>query len=436
MPDKREWYRLDTAAKIYPSISQTHNNTTFRLELELDEPVSRENLQEALVKVMPRFPTFAVTLRRGMFWYYLEPNPAIPVVREESGFPCKRLKDFINHGFLFNIMYYKKNVIMECFHGLADGAGAIEFFKTLLYEYFKLCGYDMDAEGMVLDADGKVPAEELENSFNAYYDAKGESNKLRVPKAFHIMGTPNTDGGIFLTHGMIGLKEFLGKVKEKGVTVSAYIAALLIACTAKDQGLEYRKDKHPIIISVPMDLRGMFPSHTLRNFISFANVGTVIEGKIEFDRILADVSAQLKAGLSKESISANINKNVGFEKNPFIRMTPLFVKNLVVSSSYKHFGEGGYTMVLSNLRTAQFPKTMQAHIRQVYYALGVSDMNPMNCVVVSYQDKMVITFALKYAEMNGADNDELLRRLQGICGRLSEGLPIVREAAHRQPVGK
>jgi hypothetical protein len=380
MPDKREWYRLDTAAKIYPSISQTHNNTTFRLELELDAEVKRETLQEALVKIMPRFPTFAVTLRRGMFWYYFEPNPAIPVVKEENGFPCKRLKDFINNGFLFNIMYYKKNVIMECFHGLAD-------------EYFKLCGYDMDAEDMVLDADGKVPAEELENSFNAYYDAKGEANKLRVPKAFHIMGTPNPDGGIFLTHGIIDLKEFLARVKERGVTVSAYVAALLIACTAKDQGLEYKKDKRPIIISVPMDLRGMFPSHTLRNFISFANVGTVIDGKVDFDRILMDVSAQLKAGLSRESISANINKNVGFEKNPFIRMTPLFVKNLVVSSSYKNYGEGGYTMVLSNLRTAQFPKTMQAHIKQVYYALGVSDMNPMNCVVVSYQDKMVITFA-------------------------------------------
>lgn len=393
MPDKREWYRLDTAAKIYPSISQTHNNTTFRLELELDEPVSKEKLQEALVKLMPRFPTFAVTLRRGMFWYYLEPNPAIPVVKEETGFPCKRLKDFINNGFLFNVMYYKRNVIMECFHGLADGAGAIEFFKTLMYEYFKLCGYEMDSEDMVLDAEGKVPAEELENSFNVYYDAKGIANKLSVPKAFHIVGTSNTDGGIFLTHGIIDLKEFLKKVKEKGVTVSAYIAALLIACTAKEQGLEFRKEKRPIIISVPMDLRGMFPSHSLRNFISFANVGTVINGKIDFDRILEDVSAQLKEGLSKENISANINKNVGFEKNPFIRMTPLFVKNLVVSSSYKHFGEGSYTMVLSNLRTARFPKSMQQHIKQVYYALGVSDMNPLNCVVVSYQDKMVITFA-------------------------------------------
>lgn len=393
MPEEKNWYRLDTAAKIYPSISQTHNNTTFRLEFELDELVDKDKLQEALVKIMPRFPTFAVTLRRGMFWYYFEPNSALPIVKEETGFPCKRLKDFINNGFLFNIMYFKKNVIMECFHGLADGAGGIEFFKTLMYEYFKLYGYDMDAEDMVLDADGKVPAEELEDSFNVYYDAKGTTNKLRTSKAFHIMGTPNTDNGIFLTHGIIDLKELLAKVKEKKVTVSAYIAALLITCIAEDQGLEYTNDKRPIIISVPMDLRGMFPSHTLRNFISLANVGTVIDGKIDFDRILQDVSHQLQVGLSKERISANINKNVGFEKNPFIRMTPLFVKNLVVSNSYKNYGEGSYTMVLSNLRTAQFPKSMQKHIKQVYYALGVSDMNPMNCVVVSYQEKMIITFA-------------------------------------------
>ena len=45
---------------------------------------------------------------------------------------------------------------------------------------------------------GKVRADELENSFNVYYDAKGAANKLRTPRAFHIMGTPNHDGGIFI----------------------------------------------------------------------------------------------------------------------------------------------------------------------------------------------------------------------------------------------
>ncbi|WP_066646135.1 hypothetical protein [Christensenella timonensis] len=393
IPGERDWYQLDTAAKIYPSISQTHNNTTFRLMLELGEQVDRDKLQEALVKIMPRFPSFAVTLKRGMFWYYLEPNDALPVVKEETGFPCKRLKDFINNGFLFNVTYYKKNVIMECFHGLSDGAGAIEFLKTLLYEYFKLCGYDMDAEGMVLDAEGKVSADELENSFSTYYDAKGDFNKLKQPKAYHILGTRNDDDGIFLTHGIIDLKQLLAHVKTKGVTVSAYIAALLLFCIAKEQLLIERKVKKPIIVSVPMDLRSMFPSHTLRNFISFANVGMSVEGELDFDEILAEISRQLKEGLTKEKISANINKNVKYEQNPFIRMTPLFMKNIVVSNSYKSYGEGAYTVVLSNLRTAQFPKTMEKHIRQVYYALGVSEMNPMNCVVVSYKDKMVITLA-------------------------------------------
>lgn len=385
--------RLDTAAKIYPSISETHNNTTFRLAVELYEPVNGDTLQEAVVRIMPRFPSFAVTLKRGLFWYYLEHNDALPVVREESGFPCRRLKDFINNGFLFNVMYYHNSVIMECFHGLADGAGAIEFLKTLLYEYFKLRGYDIDAEGLIMEPDGRVHAHELENSFDTYYEQGGEHNKLKQPVAYHILGTANPDNGIFLTHGLMDLKEFLQTVKKKGVTVSAYVAALLIYYTYRSQLLEYRRSKKPIIISVPVDLRGMFPSNTLRNFISYANVGMEVREGMTFDDILGSISEQLREGLSMESVHAKINKNVKFEKNPFIRMTPLFFKNLVVSNSYKMYGEGSYTMVLSNLRTTKFPEAMQKHIKMVYYALGVSDMNPMNCVLVSYGDKMGVTFA-------------------------------------------
>ncbi len=402
MPD-RDWYRLDTAAKIYPSISQTHNNTTFRLDFELYEEVDGNLLQQALVRILPRFPSFCVTLKRGLFWYYLDTNHAIPVVKEDTGFPCRRLKDFVNNGFLFNVMYHRNNIIMECFHGLADGAGAIEFLKTMVYEYFVLKGYPMENEGMVMDTEERVSQDELENSFLKYYDNKGDYTRLKQPVAYHIMGTPMHPNEIFVTHGIMDLKQFLGKVKQRGVTVSAYVAALLIYCIASTQ-VEYMGSKNPIIISVPIDLRSMFPSDTLRNFVSFANVGMVVEKSTTFDDIVAVVSAQLAEGLKKERIHANINKNVKFEKNPFIRITPLFLKNMVVSNTYRLYGEGSYTMLLSNLKTTRLPDSMRKYIKEIYYTLGVSDLNPLNCVVVSYEDKMIITFA------RGIEETDIIRK--------------------------
>lgn len=395
MAETPQWLRLDTAAKIYPAISATHNNTTFRLDVELFEDVNALALQEALIKIMPRFPSFAVTLRRGLFWYYLEANNQVPLVVEDAGYPCKRLGDLMSQGFLFRVTYFGQHIIMECFHGLADGAGAIEFLKTLLYEYFMLCGYSIDAEGMVLDANGRVRADEYENSFLRWYEQDPEANwvKLRQRQAYHIIGTPLPMDDIRVTHGIMPLKEFLGAIKKRGVTVTAYVASMLIYIIYREQGLAFRRDRRPIVISVPIDLRAMFPSHTLRNFISLANVGVEITKELRPDEILESVSRQLKEGMNPDRIRANVVRNVKYERHPLIRTVPLFIKNMVVSNTYRAFGEGTYTMVLSNLRTTTFPSSMEKHIKCIYYSLGVSEINPMNCVLVSFKDKMIVTFA-------------------------------------------
>jgi len=300
-------------------------------------------------------------------------------------------------------MYLRNNIIMECFHGLADGAGAIEFLKTMVYEYFLLKGYPMESEGMVMDAEDHASQNEIENSFLKYYDNKGDYTKLKQPIAYHIMGTPMDPNEIFVTHGIMNLKKFLAHVKSSGVTVSAYVASLLIYCIASTQA-EYAGSKKPIIVSVPVDLRSMFPSGTLRNFVSFANVGMAVKKDTSFSDILQSVSIQLKEGLKKEKIHANINKNVKFEKNPFIRITPLFVKNMVVSNTYRLYGEGSYTMLLSNLKTTHMPGSMRKYIKNIYYTLGVSDLNPLNCVIVSYEGNMIITFA------RGIEETDIIRK--------------------------
>ena len=62
------WYALDNAAKIYPAVMNPDWGAVFRLSCTIDEEVDPVALDAALVRAMKRFPMFAVSLRRGLFW--------------------------------------------------------------------------------------------------------------------------------------------------------------------------------------------------------------------------------------------------------------------------------------------------------------------------------------------------------------------------------
>ena len=50
------WYRLDNAGKLYPAIRGSRRTTVFRLSADLTAPVHVGRLQDALDRLMPRFP--------------------------------------------------------------------------------------------------------------------------------------------------------------------------------------------------------------------------------------------------------------------------------------------------------------------------------------------------------------------------------------------
>ena len=79
------WMRLDNAAKIYPAAKRRKWNNVFRLSATLTQPVDPVVLQAALDKTAPRFPSIAVRLRRGVFWYYLEEIPQAPKAAAGAG---------------------------------------------------------------------------------------------------------------------------------------------------------------------------------------------------------------------------------------------------------------------------------------------------------------------------------------------------------------
>ena len=67
-----KWYRLDNAAKIFPPSRSKNDYKVFRFSATLLEPVKVDILNKALDETLEEYPIFKSSLKKGIFWYYLE----------------------------------------------------------------------------------------------------------------------------------------------------------------------------------------------------------------------------------------------------------------------------------------------------------------------------------------------------------------------------
>ena len=129
---QKNWYRLDTAALIFPATIRRDWCNVFRLSAGLTEPVDPAILQQATDGLRKRFPSYFVTLRRGAFWYYLEESAAPVQVREDYAYPLVFMSGAeLKHNCL-RVLYYRKRIAVEFFHSLTDGRGDRKNGKGIL----------------------------------------------------------------------------------------------------------------------------------------------------------------------------------------------------------------------------------------------------------------------------------------------------------------
>ena len=161
--------RLDNAAKIYPAAKRRNWNNFFLLSATLTEPVDTAVLRSALDVTARRFPSMAVRLRRGVFWYYLEQIPQAPAIQPEKSCPLAHAPFDQVRRCALRVLVYHDRIAVEFFHAITDGTGGTIFLKTLLAEY--LCqkyGITVPAEDGVLGRLEEPDEEELEDSFLRY----------------------------------------------------------------------------------------------------------------------------------------------------------------------------------------------------------------------------------------------------------------------------
>ena len=145
---------------------------------------------------------------------------------------------------------------------------------------------------------------------------------------------------------------------------------------------------------MPINLRNLFPSKTLRNFTYFANIGEPLANAGEpLEATLLSIRTQLRAACVPESLISRINPNVSSEKNLLLRAAPLSLKQLVLRQAHHILGDNLFTASFSNLGIIRLDDSMMKHISGFDFGLSVSDLIPLNLSMLSYNGRAFMTFS-------------------------------------------
>lgn len=391
---KLRWTRLDNAAKLYPAVRSKRWSNVFRLSATLTEEVDVSVLETALDITVRRFPTIAARLRRGVFWYYLEQLPKAPAILAESSSPLAHMDKKEMRRCAFRVIVYGSRVAVEFFHSLTDGSGGLIFLKTLLAEYVhQKYGVYIPAEKGVLNRLDEPKPQEMEDSFLKY--AADVSASRKESNAWRISGTPEPDDYRNLVCLQTDTKAALEAAHRCGVSLTAFLCAVLMQAimNMQKEQVPFRRLRKPVKVLIPVNLRGLFPSSTLRNFALYTTPELDPQlGDYSFEEICKIVYHHMGMTITPKQMSTRIATNVQSERSLIVRAMPLFIKNLVMKAVFDAVGEKKSCLSMSNLGAIALPDALAAYVERFDFVLGTQATAPHNCGIVSYNGKLNINF--------------------------------------------
>lgn len=393
-----EWFRLDNAGILFPGQNTRNWSNIFRFSIELKEKIEPEILKQALENIMPRFPAFNVRLRKGLFWYYLEKNPIkVPIVSPDVKNPCYRMSFKESDRFLFRVYYHGNHIAVDLFHAVSDGYGNSRFVCTLAAEYLRLKGHHIPSGEFVKNIDEVPPSAELADDFPKYAKSKAKAS-ITDKHVYHPEGTKLSKHMVNITCGTMSFKAVHALARAKGVTVTEFFAAIMLDIHCRKQLRESRNLKE-VSVQIPINLRNVYPSETMRNFSICLMVKVDPNlGEYSFDELLQQVALQLRLARDEKKINATISKHVRIERNPFLKFLPLPVKNVSLNVATIVGAEQTTSVYLSNLGEIKLPDEMVPFVEKALFVPGPGMRTAARCGIASFNDKLVFTIANSYEE--------------------------------------
>ncbi len=385
---EREWYQVDNVANVFLATVTRRDTRSLRISCTLTEPVIPELLQEALEETLQQRPQFHVRIHRGFFWHYIEEATGKPVVLEEYRGVCPILQEKGKHDQLhFEVTYYKNRINFDLFHGISDGTGAIEFLNMMTLAYLKRVHPDELADTFInsgASADGLS-----ENSYKHFYEDKTEAPKSSGP-AYHPHGLKLPFDQLQFLEVHMPVDEILRRSRELGVSMTSYIGTRLMMALLQDMPAQQKNI--PVTISMPVNLRNLYPSQSIRNFFNNVSVSHLPTGDETLETLAKEFDQQFRENLAPDKIRAHMNHYQKLQENRGLRAIPLFLKQPGLRLAC-WLDSKKVSAVLSNLGPMKIPPAMAQYID--LYSMFCSSEN-LFMTLCSYNGRLVIGITNPY----------------------------------------
>ena len=344
-----------------------------------------------------RFPYFGGSLGSGIFWHFLEFNDQLPRIQVEEEIPCTAFAVSRKNEPLYRVLVKGKRISVEFIHILTDGAGALEYLKTLVYTYLTLAGKHISTSGEIILPSTPVSDEEIEDGYKKFFQKLPPPS--RISRSWNLPFKLNKRPKLRVLSAEVRVDEILEAARKHKVSITEYFASVYLFSLEQiflsEKGKNKKAKPEILRIEVPVNMRKIFPSRTMRNFSLFVEPEIDMRlGTYTFEEIIKSVHLQMQLNTEVKQISRFLSSNVSYEKLLIVRVLPLVIKKIIISAVYKSVVSKRLTGLVTNLGLVTLPGEMEDLID--YIEVTPPPPNPkvkVNTALISFKDKLRICFS-------------------------------------------
>jgi len=383
-------FAVDNASILYLSLIRKDHTNTFRFTMTLCETVSPEILQQAVDRVYRRFPSVIAGFIPGFFRYLQVPARTPPQVQPDPGMLITMGKEELKQC-AYRVYYQENRIIIEAFHALTDGFGAIASLTTLAAEYIRIrYGVHIPVEKTLVDIQQSPEEQEVSDSYLTYE----EGTPLHLPSryAYQLPGAPQIRTGVHTSSFTVDTRRVLEVSRSYGVSITALLSTIMAQSVMEIQQRHRNSARLlPVRVMVPVDLRRLFPSKTLRNFILYA-LPTMEpqDARKPLAELFRSFGSQLKDQVERKRLASIMAYNVRTQRSWFFQAIPLFLKCAAMRLIYRFFGESNSSVTVTNLGNVTLPEQMLPYVTDIRVFLTPRVRSPYNCAVIAYNGLLSI----------------------------------------------